>query len=62
MDKQGLEKTIEDDDKKRPTNSGLVKATVYNTKITEIENMIPSVTGLVNTAAFNTKATEITCY
>ena len=53
--KQGLEKKIEDVNKKIPNTRGLVKKAEYNAKITEIENKIPSVVGLVITAALNTK-------
>ena len=37
----------------------MVKRTVDNTKITDMENAMPSITGLVTTAALNTKLTEI---
>ena len=55
-DKQGLQKKIEDFDKKIPSTSGLVKKTDYNTLI---ENNIPIVIGLVTTTIFNTKASGI---
>ena len=50
MDKQCLEKKIKDVAQKIPNFNGLIKKTDRNTKITEIENMIPSVTGLVTNA------------
>ena len=48
--KQGLERKIEDVNKKAG------QKTVYSTKITETENKIP---GLVTTAMLTTKASEI---
>ena len=39
-DKQGLEKNIEDLDKRKPNTIGLVKNTSYNTKIAENEKKI----------------------
>ena len=59
LDKQGLEKLIEDFGKKISNTSGLVKKTNYNKKITEIENDISRVARLVTTTALNAKATEI---
>ena len=59
LDKQGLQKKIEDVDKKIPNASDLVKMTDCNTKITETENKIPTATSLVAAAALSTKATEI---
>ena len=56
---QGLEKKIEDDDKKILNTSELVKRTDYITNITQTDNKVPSITRLVTVAAFNTKATEI---
>ena len=53
-DKQGLEKIIEDVDKKIPITSGLVQKTDCNTKITEIENKMLRIIGLVSTTAINT--------
>ena len=53
-DKQGLEKIIENVDKKIPITSGLVQKTDCNTKITEIENKMLSIIGLVSTTAINT--------
>ena len=58
-DTHGLEKRIEDVNKKIPNTSGLVKKNESNTKIPENENKIPSLTGLGTTAAFNAKVTEI---
>ena len=55
--KHSVIQNIEDVEEKIPNTSGLVKKTVYNSKITKIENKIPIVTGLVTTATFNTKAT-----
>lgn len=40
MYKQGLEKKIQDVDKKIPYTSVLFKTTDYNTKVTRIENKI----------------------
>lgn len=57
MDKQGLNKKIEDVQKKIPQMFGLSK-TNYNTKIGEIENKIPSITSLVTTVVLNANATE----
>ena len=37
----------------------LIKRTVYNTKVTEIENEIPNINGVDPTATINTKNTEI---
>ena len=54
-DKHGLQKNIDDVDKKIPNTSGLKH------KNTKIENKIPSVTGLVTTAAVNTKAPKVEC-
>ena len=34
-------------------------ATVWKTKINEVENKIPDTSGLVNTTVFNTKITEV---
>ena len=57
LDKQGLEKKIEDIDNKNITNAtGLDKNAYYNTKIIEIEKKISNVTGFMTTAALNTKA------
>ena len=56
---QGLEKKIEDDDKKILNTSELVKRTDYITNITQTDNKVPSITRLVTVAALNTKATEI---
>ena len=39
-DKQGLEKNIEDLDKRKPNTIGLVKNTSYNTNIAENEKKI----------------------
>ena len=58
-DTHGLEKRIEDVNKKIPNTSGLVKKNESNTKIPENENKIPSLTGLWTTAAFNAKVTEL---
>ena len=56
---QGLEKKIEDDDKKILNTSDLVKRTDYITNITQTDNKVPSITRIVTVAALNTKATEI---
>ena len=42
------EKKISDADKKIPDVSGLVKKTIFNSKITEIEGKMPSITGLAS--------------
>ena len=55
--KHNVIQNIEDVEEKIPNTSELVKKTVYNSKITKIENKISIVTGLVTTATFNTKAT-----
>ena len=41
-----------------PGISGLVTATVLNTKISEVENKIPGVSGLVTTNILNIKIWE----
>ena len=43
---------MEDVDKKTPNISGLVTATILNTKVGEIERKIPDFSGLVITAIF----------
>ena len=58
-DKQGLEKNVEDVDKKILNASGLLKKDDCNTKITEIENKMARAIALVTTAALNTKVTGI---
>ena len=58
-DKQGLEKNIEDVDKKIHNTTGLVRKADYNTKIAEIENRTPDTTDLATNLALNTKATEV---
>ena len=63
-DKQGLEKKIEEVNKKIPNTSGLSKKTDYKTKITEIENKMSIATVddaycFVNIAASNAEAAEI---
>ena len=45
--------------KKIPDTSGLVTATVWNTKISEVENKIPCTTSLVTTDFLNTKIGEV---
>ena len=58
--KQGLEKNIDFDKKKKyPTLADYSRRLITTQKITEIENKTTSVTGLVTSAAFNTKVTEI---
>ena len=42
-----------------PRTSGLVTATVLNTKISEIENKIPNTRNLVTTNVLNTKVIEV---
>lgn len=56
---QGLEKKIEDVDKKILNISELLKRTDYITNIMQTENRVPSVTRLVTIAALNAKAIEI---
>ena len=56
---QGLEKKIEDIDKKILNISELLKRTDYITNIMQTENKVPSVTRLVTIAALNAKAIEI---
>lgn len=56
---QGLEKKIEDVDKKILNISELLKRTDYITNIMQTENKVPSVTRLVTIAALNAKAIEI---
>ena len=56
---QGLEKKIEDVDKKILNISELLKTTDYITNIMQTENKVPSVTRLVTIAALNAKAIEI---
>ena len=59
-DKQNLEKKIGDVDKKyQIRTSGLVTATVLNTKISKVENKIPKNSGLVTTTVLNTKISEV---
>ena len=53
--KQGLEKRIDDIDKKIFNNSELIRNTDYNTKVTENRNKILSATGLLTTAVLNRK-------
>ena len=59
LDKQCLEKVIDDVVKRIPNTKGLVKKTDYNTKSTEIKNKIPSVISLVTTNVVNEKALEM---
>ena len=59
LDKQGIEKKIEDVDKKISNTSGLVKKTGYKTKISQFEKKIPCVTGLVTAIMLNGKARKI---
>ena len=58
-DKSGLEKKIDDADKKIPNSSGLLKKTDYNAKITGIEGKIPSIAGLATTGALNAVENKI---
>ena len=51
IDKSDLEKKINDEDKKTPDTSGLVKKRDYNAKISEIESKISSISGLAATSA-----------
>ena len=59
IDKPGLEKKIDDADKKMANTSGLVKRTDYNAKITEIKGKMSSITGLAFTATFNEAENQI---
>ena len=59
IDKSGLEKKIDDADKKMANTSGLVKRTDYNAKITEIKGKMSSITGLAFAATFNEVENEI---
>ena len=45
--------------KKIPDPSGLVTATVLNTKISEVENKMPNTSSLVTTTVVNTKVSEV---
>ena len=45
--------------KKIPDTRGLVPTTVFNTKISEIENKIPNASNLVRTTVLNTKISEV---
>ena len=62
-DKQGIEKRIEDVDKKIPNTSELVNKTYYNVKITGFKNKIPrttpDITNLITKSALNTKSAEV---
>ena len=53
-DKQNLEKEFPDVDKEIPDFSGLVTATVLNTKISETENKIPYTKTLVKKTDYST--------
>ena len=59
LDKQDLEKKIEDVAKKILRTKGMVKKSDCNMKITEIENKISRVTGLETNATLNTKVTDL---
>ena len=54
-DKKGLEKYIEDIDKKIPDVISLVSITILKTKVGEAENKIPDSSSLVANNGFNTK-------
>ena len=53
LDKQRLEKKIEDVDKMISNALGLPRKTDNKIKITDVENKIPSVTGLATTTGLN---------
>ena len=58
-DLEGLEKKIEQVDKKIPNTNGLLKKIDCSTRIIDIEKNIPSVNRLVNSAVLNTKNADI---
>ena len=58
-DKSDLEKKISDADKKIPDVSGLVKKTIFNSKITEIEGKMPSITGLASNSELTAAENKI---
>ena len=57
-DKQKLEKRNGSVNKKMPDISGLVNTTVFNTKISEVENKIAGTSNLVTTTVLNTNLGE----
>ena len=59
IDKQSLQKTFEDVDKKVPEISGFVTSTVLNTKISYVKNKIPAVSDLVKKIDCHVKIVEI---
>ena len=56
---QNFENIFEDVDNKRGDVSGLVTASVLNTKIKEIDNKIPDLNGLVKKTYYDAKISEI---
>ena len=58
-DKQGLEKKIEDVDRKIAQTSELLKRLITTQKLQKLKNEATNVTGLVTNAFLNAKATEI---
>ena len=52
-DKLGIEKNIDDAQRKIPNTGGLVKKSECNTEITELESKTPCITGLSTTSALN---------
>ena len=56
---QNFENIFEDVDNKRRDVSGLVTASVLNTKIKEIDNKIPDLNGLVKKTYYDAKISEI---
>ena len=58
-DKSDLEKKINRADKNITDITGLVKTTVYNAKITEIEGKIPNITGLTTAVALTVVENKI---
>ena len=58
-DKQGLEKKIEDFNRKILDVSNLISNTTLNTNIDEVNKKIPDVSGLVTNTALNAKIDEV---
>ena len=59
-DKLGIEKKIDDADKKIPDTNELVKKTDFNAKTSKIQYEIPSITGLAATSALHSVESKIT--
>lgn len=58
-DKQGLEKKIEDFDRKILDVSNLISNTTLKTNIDEVNKKIPDVSGLVTNTALNAKIDKL---